>query len=567
MKLYSVYGQMINMLINEHFACIIYLKIIERVVRLSKKFKQNNNNYAIAYYRFSSHAQNETSIDQQREQAHLYAEKHGLTIIREYADKAISGTTDERPGFQQMLSEVGKLKPAVLILWKTDRLGRDRYILACAKKTIRDAGCSIQYVAEITPTDAPESSLIEGILDSMAEFYSKQLRQNVTRGMRYNAQNALYNGHKMLGYAVDDTKHYIEDKVTAPVVQRIFMQYADGKPLTQIAVELNNQGIKTVLDRNFTVNSLRHILKNRAYIGEYHYGDIVIADGMPRLVSDELFGEVQKRFERNKRKAKTPSTEEDAPRYWLTGKLYCGECGTTMHGMSGTSKTGKPHYYYACKNHRKHKCNLKNIPKDLLEAHVVWVLRDLIEDSENLASLAVDIATYYKNLNSDNGYISGLEAELEETRKGIGSLVKVIEKGVLSDAVTNRLTELENRKTALEEAIETEKLKQALVEDECSIHKYFNMYAHADFDDEDTRNNILEYFVDKIYVYNDRLVITFCYLDDKSQIALDTLTEITGTSGAVECSTLVGSAPLKRQIKLFSVFSFFFHNFVLQSVW
>ena len=510
---------------------------------MTKKFKQNDNNYAISYYRFSSHAQNEASIDQQREQARLYAESHGLTIIKEYTDRAISGTTDERPGFQQMLLEIGKLKPAVLILWKTDRLGRERYTLALAKKTIRDAGCSIQYVAEITPTDAPEAVLLEGLLESMAEFYSKQLRQNVIRGMRYNAQNALYNGHKMLGYTVDDTKHYVEDKVTAPVVKRIFMQYANGKPLTQIADELNHQGIRTVLDQNFTVNSLRHILKNRAYIGEYHYGDILISDGMPRLVSDELFEEVQKRFERNKHKAKTPSAEEEAPRYWLTGKCYCG---ATMHGISGTSKTGKSHYYYACKNHRKHKCDLQNIPQCLLEVHVVWVLRSLLEDTENLASLAADIVEYYKKLNSDNGYISGLKAELAETQKGIKNLVNVIEKGVVSDAVTDRLTELENRRAALEESIETEKLKQALVDDEYSIKKYFDMYAHADFDDEETRNCILEYFVDKIYVYNDRLVITFYYSEDKTEIALDTLTEITEDPDGVECSTLVRSAPLVR---------------------
>lgn len=93
---------------------------------MMKKFKQNDNNYAIAYYRFSSHAQNEASIEQQREQAMRYAKEHGLIIIKEYSDKAITGTTDERPGFQQMLTEVGKLKPSVLILWKTDRLGRDQ---------------------------------------------------------------------------------------------------------------------------------------------------------------------------------------------------------------------------------------------------------------------------------------------------------------------------------------------------------------------------------------------------------------------------------------------------------
>ena len=71
-----------------------------------KEFTQNNNNYAIAYYRFSSHAQNEASIDQQREQARAYARGHDLKIIKEYSDAAISGTRDDRPGFQLMLSEV-----------------------------------------------------------------------------------------------------------------------------------------------------------------------------------------------------------------------------------------------------------------------------------------------------------------------------------------------------------------------------------------------------------------------------------------------------------------------------
>lgn len=105
----------------------------------SKKFKQNDNNLAIAYYRFSSHSQNEASIDQQRELAHAWADAHGLTIVKEYEDAAISGTKEDRPGFQLMLSEVAKIRPSTLIMWKTDRLGRDKYVLAMAKKEIRDA--------------------------------------------------------------------------------------------------------------------------------------------------------------------------------------------------------------------------------------------------------------------------------------------------------------------------------------------------------------------------------------------------------------------------------------------
>lgn len=105
---------------------------------------------------------------------------------------------------------------------------------------------------------------------------------------------------------------------------------------------------------------------------------------------------------------------------------------------------------------------------------------------------------------------------------------------------------VENKKTGIEEAIETEKMKQALVEDENSIKKYFEMYAKADYDDEDTRNQMLEYFVDKIYVYNDRLVITWYYSDDKTSINLDALTEITETSESNtvdRVSTLLQSDP------------------------
>ena len=113
---------------------------------------------------------------------------------------------------------------------------------------------------------------------------------------------------------------------------------------------------------------------------------------------------------------------------------------------------------------------------------MVWVLREFLRDDENLISLAVDISEYYKKLYTDNGYIAVLENELKETEKGIANLIKVIEKGVISDAVTSRLEKLEKDKANLKEAMEAEKLKYALAEDENSIKKYFDMYAKADFE-------------------------------------------------------------------------------------
>lgn len=437
------------------------------------------------------------------------------------------------------------MRPAALIMWKTDRLGRDRYTLAIAKKTIRDAGCQIHLVAEAVPHGSPEASLMEGMLESMAEFYSNQLRQNVNRGMRYNAENALFNGHSLLGYAVDESKHYIVDPATGPVVQRIFADYAAGKRLQVIADELNNQGIRTVKGAKFTINGLRTILHNRAYTGVYRFSDIVIKDGIPPLISEGLFDKVQTRFAQNKRKGAqiAHSTEEDsAPRYWLTGHLFCGHCGESMQGMSGTSKTGVKHYYYSCANQRRHKCKKKSIKKTLMEWLVVQILKEVLNNSENLAALAVDASAYHEKYYKDTGYIDGLVAEQKANQKALDNLVKAIEMGIFSESTQQRLSELEARKKALAEAIEAERMKARMTEDEHSIKAYFQKYANANLDDPEVREMLLDYFIDKIYVYDDHLEITGWFSEDKREVSWTEFKD-----GEIEFSDFVSGCTKKER--------------------
>ena len=95
-----------------------------RMASKKKRFVQNNNNYCICYYRYSSHAQNEASIEWQQNLAQDYAEKHGYTIVKEYADKAESGRDENRPQYRLMIAEIPKIRPAILILYKTDRLAQ-----------------------------------------------------------------------------------------------------------------------------------------------------------------------------------------------------------------------------------------------------------------------------------------------------------------------------------------------------------------------------------------------------------------------------------------------------------
>ena len=208
-------------------------------------------------------------------------------------------------------------------------------------------------------------------------------------------------------------------------MQWAFREYASGKPLKAIAEEMNAQGLRTPRNAKFSVNMLNKMLKNRAYIGEYHHGDIVVEGGMPVLVDKATFDRAQRRFAENKRKGSQRAhgmNENEAPRYWLTGKLYCGECGSTMQGVSGTSKTGRTYYYYYCSAQRRKECHLHKARKQDLEDMVLFALHNIVDDEENVTALALDAAEYYEKNHNDTAYLEALEAKRKEVEKSLANL-------------------------------------------------------------------------------------------------------------------------------------------------
>ena len=154
-----------------------------------------------------------------------------------------------------------------MAVWKNDRLGRNRADLLRVKQAIRMAGARLKYIEGFSPTDDPDSILVEGMSDAFAEYYSRQLSANIRRGVAYNAQNALANGRKIYGYRIDAEKKYQRDDVTGPIVESIFADYVAGKTSQAIADDLNASGARTLRGFEFTPKTLQKILKHRAYIG------------------------------------------------------------------------------------------------------------------------------------------------------------------------------------------------------------------------------------------------------------------------------------------------------------
>ena len=490
------------------------------------RFIQNPGNNAICYYRYSSDAQRDVSIVQQKDAAHEYAEHHGYHIIKEYDDPAYSGTRDDRPAFQLMLYEVEKLRPAYLILWKTDRLSRDRIDAVMAKKRLRECGVKIVYVAESIPDDDEATQiLMESIYEAMAASFIVSHRKNVVRGMTYNAENAFYNGVKMLGYVGEVDHKYEVDQATAPTVRRIFKEYTEGVPMQKICDSLNNAGQKTVRGNKFTVNSLRNILVNRAYIGEYKFGKTLIPDGMPRLIDDETFQKAQAKLEANKRGGKGAikklHPEIEIEDYWLTGKICCGLCGGTMQGVSGTSRSGNLYYYYSCINYRKHTCTLKYQRKELMEKIVLYILDDLINDPALRIIIAEKCYAYHQAQNDDNGaYEASIRAQLKDVEGKLNNLVKAIEAGIFNSTTAERMNVLENQKSMLNDALLAEQNRKKCDLTLNTIVKFLSSLV-GDINNPDTRRRLLEFFIDKIYVYPDKMVLTFYYTDDRRELPFE----------------------------------------------
>lgn len=153
-------------------------------------------------------------------------------------------------------------------------------------------------------------------MEGMAEFYSRQLSQNIRRGMAYNAEHALYNGHKVWGYGVDDEKRYVADDAVAPFVIDMFTRYADGEAMQPICDDFNARGLRTTRGALFGVKTMNKLLKNRAYIGEYTHGGVTVEGGMPQIVDEELFDRAQRWLAENKRngsRRRVSAQAEDAP--------------------------------------------------------------------------------------------------------------------------------------------------------------------------------------------------------------------------------------------------------------
>ena len=470
---------------------------------------------AVIYARYSSSSQREESIEGQVKECMAYAERNGYSIIGTYVDRALSGTTDNRPQFQKMIDDSKRKLFEVVIVWKLDRFARNRYDSARYKHQLKKNGVRVISATEQISKGA-EGILLESVLEGYAEYYSEDLKEKVIRGLKVNAEKRKWNGGTLpIGYVVDEEQHLQINEMTAPYVVEAFKQYDGGSTITKITSYFKDKGITNTKGGAVSWAAVQHMLSNRRYIGEYASQGVIIPDGIPAIIPQDLFDRVQEKLEKNK---KAPARAKAEENYLLTTKIFCGHCGTSMNGESGKSRNGAIHRYYKCHAVKKklNDCKKKSVKKEWIEDLVVKETMAMLMDDDAIEAIVSMLMRLQDEEGSD---LPLYEKQLRETEIAIANAVNAILGGMVSKSLQARLTQLEAQKEEIEKRIAEENLEKPKISAEFMTF-WLHRFRKLDVTKESHRQMLIDTFVNRIYVFDDKLLLTFNYKDGTRTITL-----------------------------------------------
>ena len=422
------------------------------------------------YARVSSDKQDmDLSISAQLRALREYAQRNGHEIVRELVDEAESGRTASRPAFREMIA-MARLKHTpfeAILVWKLNRFSRSRSDSITYKTLLRNKGVEVISINE-PMDDSPTGRLIEGVIESIDEFYSANLGQDIRRGLRENASRGFYSGSRPpYGYRrieVSDgkkTRHRLElepeESTAVQTVRRIFDLAARDVGCKEIAKALNRDGLRTAKGERWGRVTVHKVLTNEAYCGTLVWGamkghlavrgaeePVRADDAWPAIIDRDAFRRIQQKL--GSRSPKTIHPRRVPSVFLLSGLLFCS-CGRAMTGCS--AKSGRHFYYICCRNSKQGQeaCDARMIPKEKVERQVIDQLRARVLTEENLEQLVKmvneELQTFSASLNDR---LEVVDAELRDSRARLAKLYEALETGKLElDDLAPRIKELRVR--------------------------------------------------------------------------------------------------------------------------
>ena len=431
--------------------------------------KGMNGNVAL-YARVSSNRQDvDLSVSAQLRALRDYAEKNGYVVAREYVDEAESGRTADRPQFRRMLDEAAKPEAPFkeILVWKFSRFTRKREHAVAFKAMLRRKGIRVVSITEHAD-DSPTGKLMEAIIESVDEFYSENLAQEVVRGMREAASRGFWVASRVpYGYArvmVQDgakKRPTLEpDPATAPVVERIFNMAESGRGILNITRTLNDEGIANPTGRLWSKNGVHIILRNPVYTGTLVWGTDSKDKAEPVRVEKAFPAIVSKaQFKRVNRKLRSRAPRRTHPRrvgssYLLSGLVRCRACNRALSGQD--AKSGR-FAYYVCQSimkRGKDACETPRLNARRFEEMVVGKIRENVLTESNIRDLVKLVDEEMDGIaHEQRQRLETVESELVDVKRRLERLYDLAETTDLNiDDFKPRIRDHRERQEKLETA-------------------------------------------------------------------------------------------------------------------
>ena len=424
---------------------------------------------AALYARVSSDRQDvDLSVSAQLRALRDYAEKNGYLVAREYVDEAESGRIADRPQFRRMLDEASKPESPFreILVWKFSRFTRKREHAVAFKSMLRRRGVRVVSITE-QADDTPTGKLLEAIIESVDEFYSENLAQEVTRGMREAASRGFW----MTSYAPYGYKRvHVQDgpakrptlELNPPadtVVRRIFDMVLQGKSILDVVKTLNAEGIPTTNGKKWLKTTIHSMLDNEAYTGAVVWGisakdnapPVRVEDAHPAIITKEEFRRAKKLL--GSRAPKRMNPRRASSPYLLSGLLRCETCSKAM--TAAEAKSGK-YTYYVCHSLLKRgsgTCKTPRLNAKNFEELIVKEIRENVLTESNIRDLVKLLDEEMDGVAADQRQkLESIDGELEEVKKQLGRVWHFVAKSDSVDVAqaSDLIVELRERKENLE---------------------------------------------------------------------------------------------------------------------
>ena len=430
---------------------------------------------AVIYARYSCEKQTAQSIEGQLRVCHEFAERNGYVIVHEYIDRAVSGKTDKREQFQQMLKDSASKSFEFVIVYKLDRFARNRYDSAMNKATLKKHGVKVLSACEQI-TDTPEGIILESMIEGMAEYYSAELSQKVKRGMRESCLKGNAAGiQPIFGYCIVDKKYQIVESEAA-IVRKLFSDYVGGTTIKELVEWLNTSGIRSHRGNVFSFGRVSAMLHNPKYIGRCRYAGEVYENMIEPIIDEDTFYRAQEILTENLHKAGRSKAVE---KFILSGKLICAECGEFMVGDSGTSKTGEVYTYYKCAAKKKssQNCASKAIRKEVIEKAVYNAIIRALQDDRFIQEVARKATEIHNADIEESAELKILNRQKAEIDKQLANITNAICQGIFNEHTQSKMVELSNTQRSLEAQIADELAKTVLPLKEARVVAFLKNYT------------------------------------------------------------------------------------------